>query len=244
MTSSATGMQPGAMPRSRVPPGRPGSREWPGRPSPGKAVSALRCGARRVRSARRGWRRASCSSPWPLSTPSCRATRWHPILVCPAVGFNFIRGPSAAPELEAQVRERSRLQGPGQVTLLTRGDSGGLIEGMVRMRRRQGLAVLVALVLMASGVSRGLCFMPGTGEPGPRDAHACCKKGWTAGAPGCCMAGAADEDPARTVVSVALAAPPAVLDAVVHPPPATPSSVALDASNRSHSPPGRPPLRI
>jgi hypothetical protein len=108
----------------------------------------------------------------------------------------------------------------------------------------RGLAVLVSVVLMASGATRELCFMPGTGEPGPRDAHACCKKGWTTGTPECCMAGAADEDPARTVVTVVLAAPPAVLGAVAHPPRAIRSSAALDASDRSHSPPGRAPLRI
>ena len=102
----------------------------------------------------------------------------------------------------------------------------------------------MALVLLASGATRGLCFMPGSGVAGPRDAHACCKKGWQAGAPGCCMAGAADEDPARTVAAVALAAPPAVLPAVAHAPRATRTLVAIAQSNRSHSPPGRAPLRI
>jgi len=115
---------------------------------------------------------------------------------------------------------------------------------MARTRGLRGFAFAVALVLTTSGATRELCFMPGTGEPGPRDAHACCKKGWTASTPECCMAGAADEDPARTVVAVTLAAPPAVLGAVAHPPRAGRSSAALDAIDRSHSPPGRAPLRI
>jgi hypothetical protein len=112
------------------------------------------------------------------------------------------------------------------------------------MYGRHVLAVLAALVLTASGATRALCFMPGTGEPGPRDAHACCKKGWTERAPECCMAGAADEDPARTVVGVTLAEPPAVLAALPQPPRATFTYAVLAAGNRSHSPPGRTPLRV
>ena len=106
-------------------------------------------------------------------------------------------------------------------------------------------ALAVAVVLSLSGVTRGLCFMPGTGEPGPRDAHACCKKGWTAGAPECCMASAAGEEPARAVSGPVIAASPAAATAFVAPAlRVTRDPVAFGASDRSHSPPGLRPLRI
>jgi hypothetical protein len=107
------------------------------------------------------------------------------------------------------------------------------------------LALMVAVVLSLSGMTRGLCFMPGTGEAGPRDAHACCKKGWTAGAPECCMASAAGEEPARSVSGPVIAG--SFGPGTVFPAPATRalrSPVAFGASDRSHSPPGLKPLRI
>ena len=127
---------------------------------------------------------------------------------------------------------------------LTRRSSSALIEAMANIRGRRGLGFLIALVLTASGVTQGVCFMPGTGEPGPRDAHACCKKGWVAGTPECCLTGAADEDPARTVAAVALAAPPAVLIEGPQPPHPIHTFTAFASNERSHSPPGRTPLRI
>jgi hypothetical protein len=109
---------------------------------------------------------------------------------------------------------------------------------------RHTVGVLLVVVLAASGTMRGLCFMPGTGEAGPRDAHACCKKGWTARPPECCMNSMADEDPGRTVVAITLA-PPATAAAPgapwAHP---VPGRLGLDARARSHSPPGLAPLRI
>ena len=89
-----------------------------------------------------------------------------------------------------------------------------------------------------------MCFMPGTGEAGPRDAHACCRTGWTAAAPECCMTGAADEEPARTAVPIVLAAPAAIRLGIVPPPAMPPLAESLAPGDRSHSPPGRPPLRI
>jgi len=115
---------------------------------------------------------------------------------------------------------------------------------MARLRVHRTLGFLVALVLTASGATRGMCFMPGTGEAGPRDAHACCKQGWTARPPDCCMAGAADEDPARIVLSVALAGPAPAVFAVASLPKATGADAVFLPIDRSHSPPGRVPLRI
>ena len=108
--------------------------------------------------------------------------------------------------------------------------------------RRAGAILLV--VLLSSWATRGLCFMPGTGEAGPRDAHACCKKGWTLGTPACCMAGGADEDPARIVASAPLAGlAPAVMPVAARPAAAGAARV-LAPVDRSHSPPGLLPLRI
>lgn len=109
-------------------------------------------------------------------------------------------------------------------------------------RTRMALALLVALTLSASGVTRGLCFMPGTGEAGPRDAHACCKKGWTAAAPDCCMAGAADEEPVRAAVLAALGPPAAIRAGVCDAPSGSRTTAILVPGHRAHSPPI--PLRI
>ena len=107
------------------------------------------------------------------------------------------------------------------------------------------LALTIAVVLSLSGMTRGLCFMSGTGEAGPQDAHACCKKGWTAGAPECCMASAAEEEPARFLKIAILATPAAVSRVVVAPAlPALAAPAAFRSNDRSHSPPGLQPLRI
>ena len=107
--------------------------------------------------------------------------------------------------------------------------------------RRAGALLLV--VLLSSWTTRGLCFMPGTGEAGARDAHGCCKKGWTEGTPECCMAGAADEDPARIVAGAPLAGPAAMT--AVEPLPAPTGAGGLHAGlDRSYRPPGPLPLRI
>jgi hypothetical protein len=104
-------------------------------------------------------------------------------------------------------------------------------------------AALLTLVLATSGATRGLCFMPGTGEPGPRDAHGCCKKGWTSGAPECCMEGAPDDDPGRLQAVVAHTTPETTFVRVA--PPARVMTLTASAPrDRSHSPPGRAPLRI
>jgi hypothetical protein len=86
--------------------------------------------------------------------------------------------------------------------------------------------------------------MPGTGEAGPRDAHACCKKGWTAAAPDCCMAGAADEEPVRIVAGAPLAGLAPAVTAVAALPTAAGAARVLAQVDRSHSPPGPFPLRI
>jgi hypothetical protein len=114
----------------------------------------------------------------------------------------------------------------------------------VMPRFRHATGVLLVAALAASGAMRGLCFMPGTGEAGPRDAHACCKKGWTAGTPECCMASAADEEPARTAVPVMLGAPAASWIGIVVAPSGPRTAAALAPGDRSHSPPGPAPLRI
>jgi len=128
---------------------------------------------------------------------------------------------------------------------LTRRDSGVLIEGMARRRDHHSLAFLVAVIVTASGATRGLCFMPGTAEPGPRDAHTCCKTaGWAAAAPECCMTRAADEAPARAAVPTALSAPAAIRLGIVQQPASSRLAAGLAPGDRSHSPPGRAPLRI
>jgi hypothetical protein len=58
------------------------------------------------------------------------------------------------------------------------------------------------------------------------------------------MAGAADEDPARTVAVAGIAALPAVHAAVAYPPLPVRAHAVPATDIRSHSPPGHAPLRI
>jgi hypothetical protein len=110
--------------------------------------------------------------------------------------------------------------------------------------RSRCAASLALVVLLSSWATRGLCFMPGTGEPGPRDAHACCKTGWTVGRAGCCMTGADDEAPARMAAVTPLGEPAAVAVMFIGPPDAPDAGRAVPAAFRAHSPPGPFPLRI
>jgi hypothetical protein len=106
------------------------------------------------------------------------------------------------------------------------------------------LAAVVVAVLLASSSGRGLCFMPEAAAQPARDAHGCCKKGWTEGRAECCMASAADEDPARPANATPLHAPLPMPAAVHVPASVTRLGMAAAPGDRSHSPPPLPPLRI
>ena len=120
--------------------------------------------------------------------------------------------------------------------------AGVVIERMSRPRSLAAALVLAALA--ATGGARGLCFMPGTGEAGPRDAHGCCRTGWTEGRAECCMAGAADEEPARVAAAAPLAAPGPAVFTFTAGPEARCAGRAVPAADRAHPPPGPFPLRI
>lgn len=108
--------------------------------------------------------------------------------------------------------------------------------------RRAGAMILV--VLLSSWATRGLCFMPGSGEAGPRDAHGCCRTGWTEGRAECCMAGAADEEPARVAVASPLAEPGPAIAPFSGIGDVRRAGRPVPAADRSHPPPGSLPLRI
>ena len=104
--------------------------------------------------------------------------------------------------------------------------------------------LMVVVVLLSSWATGGLCLMPAAGDAGPRDAHRCCKKGWTQGTPECCMTGAADREPARVTARAPLGEPcPAILPFLERPD-VTYAGCAVRAADRSHPPPGTLPLRI
>ena len=105
-------------------------------------------------------------------------------------------------------------------------------------------ASIVLVVLLSSWATRGLCFMPGSGAAGPRDAHACCKTGWTEGRAECCMSGAADEAPARVTATTPLADPAPAVWSFAGLPAAPRAGRTLPVSDRAHPPPGPFPLRI
>ena len=106
-------------------------------------------------------------------------------------------------------------------------------------------SLLLVLLLLTSGTVRGMCFMPGTGEDGPRGGHDCCKKGWTALPPECCMASGADETSAR-VVGLATVLPVLFPTGTTIDPrlDVSRASEAITPVDRTHSPPGRSVLRI
>jgi hypothetical protein len=58
------------------------------------------------------------------------------------------------------------------------------------------------------------------------------------------MSGAADEEPAQTAVVATLGAPAAMRLGIVQPTSGSPLPAVVDPGGRSHSPPGRAPLRI
>ncbi len=115
---------------------------------------------------------------------------------------------------------------------------------MALAARRRVQALLVAAAVSAMSV-RGLCFMPAMAPASP-PAHDCCKTGWTAAPPACCMDGQGDQD--RAIRTAKQAMP--VLSAVA----ATFACVAADtplalhygssAVDSYHSPPQSRVLRI
>ena len=109
---------------------------------------------------------------------------------------------------------------------------------------RRATAFLFALTFLAVS-TKGLCLMPAAGS-GKAGAHDCCKKGWQAARPGCCMDGQAD-GAAATVAARVVASAPAV--ATASPLGVTGPSARLVVqivvnSDSVHSPPLRTILRV
>ena len=78
---------------------------------------------------------------------------------------------------------------------MTRGLPGGVIETMALARGPRFLSVLLMVVALTPAAKRGLCFMP-VSETSPRVGHDCCRNGWSAAPPPCCMEGKVGEIPA------------------------------------------------
>lgn len=109
---------------------------------------------------------------------------------------------------------------------------------------RQLTLLLLACAAVSIG-TRGLCFMPGTGEGGVRGAHDCCKNGLRAAQPPCCMAGQADEAPAVYVSHQTVPAATAEARTFSHATPVVPQEAeVLSPPRRIHSPPAGLVLRI
>ncbi|HUG52571.1 MAG TPA: hypothetical protein VMR21_03185 [Vicinamibacteria bacterium] len=108
--------------------------------------------------------------------------------------------------------------------------------------RRTGLLVL--LVFASAWATRGMCAMAGTAGAGPRGAHDCCKQGWQAAPPGCCMTGPAEEAPALVGGPVSIIPTLAASLGVVIPIVESASGGAVAPADRTHSPPLPSVLRI
>jgi len=90
--------------------------------------------------------------------------------------------------------------------------------------------VLVAAAALAGSGTRGLCFMPGA-SAGPFAAHDCCKNGWSAAPPPCCMEGRAERATAIRIDPQAVPAVSVVPAAFLH----------CEASLRLNEPPSSAP---
>ena len=66
---------------------------------------------------------------------------------------------------------------------------------MALARGPRFLSVLLMVVALTPAAKRGLCFMP-VSETNPRVGHDCCRNGWSAAPPPCCMEGKVGEIPA------------------------------------------------
>ena len=87
--------------------------------------------------------------------------------------------------------------------------------------------------------------MPGMASGNLPGAHDCCKKGWTAATPECCLVSQAPEAPGRLGARPVVMGPPMqpaiYLTAVF---PSTPRQVGDPSPEDDHSPPGPLVLRV
>jgi hypothetical protein len=127
---------------------------------------------------------------------------------------------------------------------LTRGRSGGVIEGMTFARGQRLWRMLIVVAALAGSGARGLCFMPGPAT-GPLATHDCGKTGWTAAPPTCCMEARVDQVPAIRMAKQAVPALSVIPAAFLH----DEDSARLNeqhstAPSSFHSPPTQFVLRV
>jgi hypothetical protein len=115
---------------------------------------------------------------------------------------------------------------------------------MARLPASRALGLLLALALLGTGAARGWCFMPGMRGAGPRGEHDCCKKGWAAAQPGCCLDGQAREAPATASSRPDVKATSAAVAPAVSVTPGVRLHLSQPHPDGYHSPPGRSVLRI
>ena len=151
-------------------------------------------------------------------------------------------------DLQLGVRDRQRPPPAARAIVkasLTPASSGGVIEAMTLAR---GIRVLItALVLTAlipAGVSR-LCAMA-AGAPEADAAHDCCKSGWTAAPPECCLEAEPGEVPAARVAKAQALPPLGVSDIEFLPRQGhiRLSEGRAESRTRVHSPPAKLVLRV
>lgn len=118
------------------------------------------------------------------------------------------------------------------------------MRSMVLSRASRPLRLLLAVALLASGAARGWCFMPGMQGAGPRGTHDCCKKGWVAAQPACCLESQAREAQATAGSRTALTASPAATGLSLPAKRCVLLQHVQPYPEEYHSPPGRPVLRI
>jgi hypothetical protein len=109
---------------------------------------------------------------------------------------------------------------------------------------RRTLGLLLAVTLLASGAAKGWCFMPGMASADQPGAHDCCKKGWTAATPECCLIKQAPDAPGRLGARTAVIESPQPAFFLTPLPSSTSARVDEPSRDHDHSPPGPFVLRV
>jgi hypothetical protein len=116
---------------------------------------------------------------------------------------------------------------------------------MSSFREHRRATVFLFALTFLTGSTKGICMMPAA-DSGKAGTHDCCKKGWQAALPSCCVEVGTDEATAKVTARVVAPAPAVatVPPVGVKPPSAPPVGQTVARTHSVHSPPPRTILRV
>lgn len=116
---------------------------------------------------------------------------------------------------------------------------------MSSFREHRRATIFLFVLTFLTGSTKGICMMPAA-DSGKAGAHDCCRKGWQAALPSCCMDVGTDGAAAKVTARVVASAPAvaAVPPVGVTPPSASPVDHTIARTHSLHSPPPRTILRV